>query len=162
MRGRDLGSLRDLSNYVLGLLRKGSAEAWRTTLEVSSSTQGLLATFLGGTTALTTDEPAFIVPLNFAGTLTGWKVYSTDNTVGSIAFEIAKATPTYPVTTPDTFTSMVGGGGTKPNLTAQIAQSGDVSGWTSAVFAAGDVLKITIFSASSVLNVVLELEFTKA
>lgn len=110
----------------------------------------------GGASVITTGIKGFIsVP--FAGTITKWRILSTDplSLAGNIVIDIWKDIYTaYPPTVADTITAAA-----KPTLSAvNKNESSTLTGWTVAV-AAGDVLGFNVDSVGTVKKVSLTLEF---
>lgn len=109
----------------------------------------------GGGIAITTGSKGFLV-IDFAATITDWAVIG--NASGSIVIDVKRSTwANFPTTS-----SMVGGSGNKPTLSAAQNNKAAVSSWTSTSIAAGDVLEFNVDSASTVQRVSLILKVTKS
>lgn len=97
----------------------------------------------------------FLVPFNC--TLTEWDIFGDQS--GSITFDIWK--DTYANFPPVVGDSIIGGGGTKPNLTSQAKnKDSTLTGYTTS-WSAGDVIGINVDSASTVTRATLALLVTK-
>ncbi len=140
---------------------KGVTSAIQTQLNTKLST--LIATIqfvIGdGVNVITTGQTA-TASVEFAMTITGWKIFETTDTVisSSAVFDVWKDTyANYPPTVADTITAAA-----KPTLTtATAATSSTLTGWTTSV-AAGDVLKAKIDSVTSAKRLLLILYGTRA
>lgn len=109
-------------------------------------------TFNGGGAAIEAGAEA-VIRMNFAGTFTGWDIYSAHP--GSFVGTVGKATHSdYP-----TFTAI--SGTSKPTLASQNKnQSTTLTGWATS-FAAGDVIRIVVDSAATVEQVAVSLRYTR-
>lgn len=95
------------------------------------------------------------VKVPYACTITGWTVMSTVS--GSITFDIWKSSAGLPTVA----NTIIGGGGTKPNLSSQtLRNSSSLTGWTTSI-AANDYLAFNVDIASSVTWAVLQIFITK-
>jgi hypothetical protein len=95
--------------------------------------------------------------VDYACTLTGWSIYA--DVSGSITFDIWKDTHAdFPPIVADT---MVGGSGTKPNISASNKGSGTPTNWSSITIAAGDILRFNVDSCSTITRAVLLLKVTR-
>jgi hypothetical protein len=113
-------------------------------------------------------QAVFISPTNgqqvdvvcpFGGTLTGWTLLGDAS--GSATVDVWKDTYTnYPPVVGDT---MVGGGGTKPNIAASgpKGQATNVTGWTTSTFSAGDIIRFNIDATSGFSRLELALNYTR-
>jgi len=113
----------------------------------------------GGGSTIVTGIAGFL-PVNFAGTITGWTVLSIDASVttGAIVVDVWKDTyANYPPTDSDSIT-----GATPPTITAtnDTGQSTSVADWTTA-FASGDVFGFNVDSVTSLTKVVVALQYTR-
>lgn len=93
----------------------------------------------------------------WAGTLAKWGLFGDAS--GSIVCDLWKDTyANYPPTVADT---MVGGGGTKPTLSAATKnESSSLGAWTTTAIAAGDILRVNVDSTSGLTRATLVLEVT--
>jgi hypothetical protein len=93
------------------------------------------------------------VTMPYAGTITGWSI--TTNAVGSIQFDVWKATGSIPISANSIIASA------PPTLTtAQFITSTTLTGWTT-TFAAGDVFGFYVNSVSTIKNATLTLRCNK-
>lgn len=81
------------------------------------------------------------------------------NASGSVVVDLWKdIEANFPPTVADT---MIGGGGTKPTLSSAVFNSSvSLAGWASTSFAAGDVLRVNVDSASSITRLLIVLKLS--
>jgi hypothetical protein len=122
-----------------------------TDADISTSADVLIAapgiTIDGGGVVPTTGSKGFVtIPYN--GIIINW--YMAADVSGSMVIDVKRSG-----------TSIVGGGGNKPTLSA--AQSGNaaVSGWTSTTITAGDILEFNLDSVSVITRINLVLKVKK-
>lgn len=110
------------------------------------------ACFDGGLSVLVAPKYQDVV-VPYTGTLTGWRVYAQQT--GDITFGVAKCTnAAFP-----TFTSIVGVA--SPSLSsADHAVSSGMTGWTTAV-TAGDIVRFTLSTVSTIRAVVVVLDYSR-
>ncbi len=93
----------------------------------------------------------------WAGTLAKWTLLGDAS--GSIVVDLWK--DTYANAPPTVADTMVGGGGTKPALSAAVKnESSSLGSWTTTTIAAGDVLRVNVDSTSGLTRATLILEVT--
>jgi hypothetical protein len=117
-------------------------------------TQSVVVQFGDGANVITVgDKRRFSIPV--AHTLIRWRILSSVS--GSIVFDVWRDTfANYPPTVADTISS------SKPTLSsASSAEDATITDWTE-VGAAGDVYIVNVDSASTVVDVVLEIWYTRA
>jgi hypothetical protein len=105
----------------------------------------------GSGNEITTGSKGFII-IPFSGTITGWKIVSSDT--GNIVFDLKKSTfAGFPPSS-----SICGGN--KPTMTGASTASGSISGWTTSV-SEGDVFEFIVDSVSGINDALLTIEITK-
>lgn len=100
----------------------------------------------GGTVISTGSKGYLVVPYN--ATITNW--YVASDVSGSIVIDVKRSG-----------TSIVGGGGNKPTLSAASYATAAVSGWTSTSITAGDVFEFNVDSVSTVTKTNLVIKINK-
>ncbi len=140
-----------------------------TTVAATAPSQGLTATLAtplktgsfgvnvdGITTLIQIGIVGFVV-MPYAGTITGWSI--TANAVGSIQFDVWRATNAIPTSGDTQITNPIN----RPKLNNEqlFNYTTALSGWTVA-FAAGDVFGFYVDSASGLKNAVLTIRCTKS
>ena len=129
------------------------SESVTTTLKTNLKTGSFGVTVDGITSIIQIGQVGFVT-MNYAGTISGWSISA--NTVGSIQFDVWKASGSIP-TVANTIVA-----GAYPTLTAaQFVTSTTLTGWTT-TFAAGDVFGFYVNSISTLKNATLTLRCTKS
>ncbi len=146
------------ANRVYAGPSSGSASAPTFRALVSADLSGITsvigALIDGGGSVITTGVKLYIsVP--FACTITGWDIVADQS--GSISVEIDK----HAAAVPNTSTDKISASAPVALSSAQLAQGGSISGWTTAI-AANDVLGFNVASASTVTRVTIGLRVTRA
>lgn len=153
----DLISTPPVNNDVLTYVT-GSPNLWRprsvSSLVPSNLKTGSFGVTVDGvSTVVSVGQVGFVV-IPYSGTITGWSI--TANAVGSIQFDVWKATGAIP-TIANTIVAAA-----FPTLTAgQFVTSATLTGWTTA-FTAGDVFGFYVNSASVIKNATLTIRTTKS
>ena len=139
-----------------------------TTVAATAPSQGLAATLAtplktgsfgvtvdGVTTLIQFGITGFVV-MPYGGTITGWSI--TANALGSIQFDVWKATNAIPTS------SIIPSPADRPKLSNQqfFNYTSAISGWSTVTFAAGDVFGFYVDSASGLKNATLTLRCTKS
>jgi hypothetical protein len=102
--------------------------------------------FYRGGELLASTQPAAFIRVHFAGSITGWSVFGI-NASGTVRFNVAKAT----YAAYSGFTNI--DGTDPPELSSENkANSTALTGWTTA-FAAGDIFKVEVDSAVTVVTI---------
>jgi hypothetical protein len=124
--------------------------SWTIAAGGSSATIGTTIDGSGGT--ITIGQKGY-VQIPYACTITGWRLIA--NAAGSIVIDIYKnPAPTIPVT----LVTTTG----KPTLSGvQTNTSTSLGGWTTTAVAANDMIGFTVFSATTVSWVILQIFVTK-
>jgi hypothetical protein len=109
----------------------------------------------GVTTLIQFGITGFVV-MPYGGTVTGWSI--TANALGSIQFDVWKATNAIPTS------SIIPSPADRPKLTNQqfFNYTSAISGWSTVAFAAGDVFGFYVDSSSGLKNATLTLRCTKS
>ncbi len=108
----------------------------------------------GGGSAITTGVKHYL-SIPFACTITGWDIVADQS--GSISVEIDK----HAAAVPNTSTDKISASAPVSLSSAQLAQGGSISGWTTAI-AANDVLGYNVASAATLTRVTIGLRVTRA
>jgi hypothetical protein len=132
-----------------------------TTLQLTAAGSGLQRvigiTIDGGGSVISTGVKGF-ASAQFSGTITKWRLLSTDasSTVGSIVIDVWKDTyANYPPTVADTITASA-----KPTLSSVNKNEDSIlTGWSTSV-TDGDVFGFKVDSATTVTRVTLEITVT--
>ncbi|MDQ3540763.1 MAG: hypothetical protein M3440_08760 [Chloroflexota bacterium] len=157
-----------LSTLPTGLLKVTTTTGVLSTAEAAdlpphthTTTAALGFVLYEGGAVLTTGVKAYAdLPVPFACTITGWRLYtSPENTTGSITLDVWRDIHNnYPPTATDT---IIASGSTKPNVVNTFRGIiNSPSGWTTAV-SADDIFRINVDSITAVTRATLVLRVTR-
>lgn len=164
-----LSAEQALSTLATGLLKVTTATGVLSTAVAAdlpththTTTSALVFVLHEGGAVLTTGVKAYAdLPVPFACTITGWRLYtSPENTTGSITLDIWRDIHNnYAPTVADT---IIASGSTKPNVVNAFRGIIDnPSGWTTAV-SANDIFRVNVDSITAVTRATLVLRISKS
>jgi hypothetical protein len=148
-------SIGQLTGDVDTVLATSPTEVMPSALKANLKT-GSFGVTVDGVTAVVQVGTVGYVVMPYAGTITGWSI--TANVVGSIQFDIWKATNVIPTAA----NTQIPLAANRPKLTAlQYVNSTTLTGWTTS-FLANDVYGFYVDSASTIKNATLTIRTTKS